>query len=265
MIVEFTQRAKKFIPKDDRFNRREYEVAPIPELVAKDFVIKWHYAGSFPSARRKFGLFWFGRLVGVAVFSHPQHNATITNTLDCSATDAMELGRFVLLDEVPFNAESWFFTRCKELLKREGIAGIVSFADDFPRTDLQGNIVFKGHLGIAYAGAGGLYVGRGAKSRTFLFADGADFSPRAMSKVRKDDTGADYVCRQLAKYAQTPMPTETEARKLWFERELKLNTRRFSTQGKHKYVWQLDKSVRVKKEILPYPKISHKLIQPLLA
>ncbi len=37
---------------------------------------------------------------------------------------ATELGRFVLLDSVPANGESFFLGQCFTLLRREGLAGV---------------------------------------------------------------------------------------------------------------------------------------------
>ena len=58
--------------------------------------------------------------------------------------DAVELGRLVLLDEVPGNGESWFIARCFELLRREGIVGVLSFSDPVPRTTADGRKVLPG-------------------------------------------------------------------------------------------------------------------------
>lgn len=263
MIIEATQRATKFIPRDDSFHPSEFDVSPICEKDAKDFCLRWHYSKSYPSARRRFGLFWFGQLVGVAVFSHPTHNNTITNSFDCKANEAIEMGRFVLLDSAPFNSESWFFARCRELLTRDGFSGIISFADDFPRTNAVGETIFVGHLGICYQASNGIYVGRGCPSRSFLLPDGSVLSPRAVSKVRNSEVGSDYVCRRLAIFAKSEMPIETDTRKIWFERELKVQSRIMRHPGNHKFLWKLDKAVTIKNESQPYPKISQNLIQPL--
>lgn len=86
--------------------------------------------------------------MGVAVFSNPMSQKVLTNIFTCDPLESIELGRFVLLDNVPSNAESWFFARCRELLKREGIKGIVAFSDDTPRTTLDTSYpIFAGHIG----------------------------------------------------------------------------------------------------------------------
>jgi hypothetical protein len=108
---------------------REYDVAPIAgDRDAKSFVLAHHYSQSYPAARFRVGLFHHGALVGVAVFSHPVNDAVL-DVLPVERGARVELGRFVLLDEVPSNGESWFLARAFELLRREGVAGVVSFSD----------------------------------------------------------------------------------------------------------------------------------------
>ncbi|MDO0929927.1 hypothetical protein QQY24_33040 [Streptomyces sp. TG1A-8] len=70
--------------------------------------------------------------------------------------ESLECSRFVLLDECPANAESWFLARCFDALLARGVRGVVSFADPVPRTDASGAVVAVGHVGtiyLAYAGA----------------------------------------------------------------------------------------------------------------
>lgn len=58
-----------FIDERRIFNPRNFEVAEIAEAVAKDYVVKNHYSRSFPAARKRFGLFLGGRLIGAAIFA----------------------------------------------------------------------------------------------------------------------------------------------------------------------------------------------------
>src|ERR671937_3248818 len=80
--------------------------------------LEHHYAGSYPAARWRFGLFRRSVLQGVAVFSHPCHDRVLTAVFPGRATDSVELGRFILLDGVPGNGESWFLGRCFAHLRR---------------------------------------------------------------------------------------------------------------------------------------------------
>src|SRR5690606_8376190 len=128
-----------------------YEVAEIAgDTEAKRFVLEHHYSGDYPAARFRFGLYERGELVGVAVFSEPMNALAVTNWFPCTTHEVPELGRFVLLDRVPANGESWFFARCREILRRHGIAGVLSFSDPVPRTSEDGKVVFPGHVGTIY-------------------------------------------------------------------------------------------------------------------
>lgn len=67
----------------------------------------------------------------MAVFGVPVSTAVLTKPLPDLApyTESLVCSRFVLLDECPGNAESWFLARCFELLIAKGVRGVVSFAD----------------------------------------------------------------------------------------------------------------------------------------
>jgi hypothetical protein len=99
--------------RDGGFDRGLYEVREIWTRQAKPFVLGTHYLGSMPSDKRNYGLFETagGRLVGVAVLSYPTSEKTIPSVFpDPNPSEAADLGRFVLLDEVPANARkatSW--------------------------------------------------------------------------------------------------------------------------------------------------------------
>jgi len=142
-------------PPNEVISPHDYEVAPITLPQAKAFVQQHHYSTTYVACRFRYGLFLRyalfpeDLLVGVAVFSMPMSHKVLTNIFPCDVLESVELGRFVLLDNVPSNAESWFFARCRELLKREGIKGVVSFSDDTPRTSIvpTRSVIFSGHIG----------------------------------------------------------------------------------------------------------------------
>jgi hypothetical protein len=160
MIVDvcqrWTGRRDRYRPAGEPFDPNAYEVAPIEgDEEARAFVLEHHYSGSYPAARFRYGL--YSRfpdasgscLAGVAVFSVPMQSSVTTNYFEGHALEHVELGRFVLRDEVAGNAESWTIARCLELLRREGITGVISFSDPSPRRlpDGRGDSVqiFAGH------------------------------------------------------------------------------------------------------------------------
>lgn len=259
MKINYSQRAtedgkQKFIVPGDCFVPRFHEVSLIHREIAKKFVLKYHYSKTMPAARRCFGLFRQGKLVGVAVFSHPVNNHTLINAFGGKAEESIELGRFCLLDRVEFNAESWFIGVCRRRLKEEGFRGIVAFSDDLPRTDFLGETVFKGHLGTIYAASSAIYTGRG-KSRTIrLLPDGTVLSERAISKIRNFEQGVEYSARILMKYGAADMPIDNPGRKNWLDFWLGKLTRSMRHPGNHKYLLPLQKGLNLPKGI-NYPKI----------
>jgi hypothetical protein len=252
----------RYRPPGEVINTREYDVEPIAsDSVARDFVCRHHYSASFPAARWRHGLYRSGELVGVAVFSVPMSKAVITGTFKgLEFNDGVELGRFVLLDEVPGNGETWMLGRCFDLLKREGIAGVVSFSDPMPRTNECGETVFGGHLGTIYQAFNGRYLGRGRKRALRMLPDGRVLSERSISKVyamaRGEDTrktsGWMGVVEQMMRYGA---PGHEGDLKGWMDWCLANLTRVVKHPGNHRYAWGLLKSVRKALPLgMAYPK-----------
>ena len=141
------------------------------DKVAKAFVVEHHYSGSYPAARERVGLYRGAQLVGVAVFSIPAQPKAL-DVLPGERETCVELGRFVLLDEVAANGESWFLARCFELLRGLGYTGVVSFSDPVPRV-VAGEVLFGGHVGRVYQATNASYLGRSAARTLRLLPDGA--------------------------------------------------------------------------------------------
>jgi hypothetical protein len=71
---------------------------------------------------------------------------------------AVELGRFVLLNEVEANAESHFLGRAFDILRSRGILGVVTLSDPVPRHSVAGDLILPGHCGIAFQAHNGIYL-----------------------------------------------------------------------------------------------------------
>jgi hypothetical protein len=249
-------------PAGEVIKTAEYEVGPINQPDAKAFVCTHHYSRTFPARRFSYGLFRKNRLVGAAVFSHPVHNSVITKPLKVSEpTDGTELGRFVLLDEVPGNGETWFLSRCFDLLRRDGIVGVVSHSDPMQKTSVSGDIVFGGHLGVIYQAFSAVYLGTTKPRQILLLPDGRVFSERLLQKVRARiarkpahiSQGWEYGVRQLE--AAGAEPLDGGELKEWFSFWLSKLTRKERHPGQHRYVWGLHRAVRKGlPATLPYPK-----------
>lgn len=231
-----------------------FEVASIPDdTTAKRFVTSHHYSGSYPAARFRFGLYQGELLAGVAVFSMPAQPRCL-DVLPGERLASVELGRFVLLDDVGANAETWFLGRSFELLRREGITGVVSFSDPVPRTDGAGHVVFPGHIGTIYQAHNATYLGKSKRRTMRLLPDGTCLHPRALAKLRTGDRGWRYVVGLLEEHGAERLGSAD--RVAWAQRWVRALTHEVRHGGNHKYVWSLDRRLRRRLPAsIPYPKI----------
>jgi hypothetical protein len=180
----------------------------VAELTARDFVREHHYSHSYPASRLRYGLYeQQGALVGVAVLSVPMRAAVLTSVFPSLAPyrESLELGRFVLLDEVPANAESWFLGQVFDQASRNGLRGLVSFSDPIARERADGSVVFPGHWGTIYQATNAYYLGRSRARTLQLLPDGSVFSERSASKLRSGERGHAYAERQLLNYGDAAL------------------------------------------------------------
>lgn len=233
-------------PTDDvRFRPERYHVDPIADdRTARAFVTRHHYSGSYPAARWRFGLFEGSELVGVAVFSVPAGAHVLGQAFGDAAPDCTELGRFVLLDRVPRNGESWFLARARAQLRREGVAGFLSFCDPARRTNADGLEVFGGHIGTIYQASSAAYLGQANPRTIRLLADGRVFSARAAQKIRAGERGWRPAAAVL-EAAGAPAPPDLEgARREWLREWLPRTTRTLRHPGNHRYAFALARGLR---------------------
>jgi hypothetical protein len=243
-------------PPRETIRTADYEVAEIADdTTARDFVITHHYSRSVPAMRFRVGLYRHGALVGVAIFSHPCSDAVLTRTFPIPARSAVELGRFVLTDEEPGNAETYFLARAFELVRAHGIEGVVSFSDPMPRRDLAGTVTLVGHTGIIYQAFNGVYLGRGTARTLRLLPDGRAFNDRSIQKIRKTERGWRSAAAVLENLGAPHAPEEPEPRLNWLHSALSGFTRPVRHHGCHKYAWALTRPLkRTLPPSLPFPK-----------
>jgi hypothetical protein len=239
-------------PAGETIDTRKHEVVQLDDDgTAKAFVVQHHYSAAYPAARWRFGLYRGPQLVGVAVFSHPCNDHVLTKVFPGKATDSVELGRFVLLDEVPGNGETWFLAQCLRQLAHE-VVGVLSLSDPEPRTDTAGGMIFPGHLGTIYQAGNATYLGRGGTRTLRLLPDGRVFSARAISKIRAREQGWRYSAAILERFGAEPLTGDP---KEWLGTWLPKLTRTFRHRGHHRYAWPLDRVLRRSfTRSLPYPK-----------
>ena len=230
---------------------REYEVAALEEMPAKAFVLQHHYSASYPAARFRFGLHRHGALVGVAVLSHPCSQRVLTNVFEGPAIASVELGRFVLLDEVPGNGETWFLARVFEHLRAAGLQGVVSFSDPVPRQCASGRTMFAGHVGTIYQAHNAVYLGRGTPRSLRILPDGRVLNDRGIQKIRAGERGWAASAARLQEFGAA---APGEDRRAWLATWLPRITRPLRHQGNHKYAWGLNRRTRRTLCGRPYPK-----------
>lgn len=203
-------------PAGEPIDPTSYGVEPIAEKLAKGFVCRHHYSASFPAARFRVGLFhtvpfFAPKLVGVAVFSVPPSQAVIPKWTGLLPHQGVELGRFVLLDDVPANGESWFLARALRLLSQSlsDVRAVLSFSDPMPRKAENGRLVMPGHVGTIYQASSARYVGRSHRQTLTLDRSGRVLSHRTLNKIRAGHKGAQGGIESLvAAGAPTPRPHE---------------------------------------------------------
>ena len=225
-----------------------FDVAELDELTAKRFVCAHHYSRRFPASRFRFGLYDRGELAGVAVFSRPFRAEVITNPLPWlgDADQGAELGRFVLLDSVAANGETWFLSRCLAAL-RGRVRAVVSFSDPNPRTALDGRELFPGHIGTIYQASNATYAGRTDPDTLRLLPDGTVFSNMASGKIRRGLTGWRSAAAELERFGAEPLTDITSAadRIAWLERWRGELTRPMRHRGLHRYTFTIDRRAPV--------------------
>lgn len=243
------------------FNSRLFEVATIDEPAARAFVERHHYSGNYPGDLQRYGLLASSQLVGVAVLTNGGFPKVLTTPFpDLEPyTESAELGRLVLLDEVPANAESWFLARVFELAAAGGMRGIVSFSDPVARYDSQGRLVMPGHVGTIYQASNARYTGRATARTIYRLPNGQLFNEQAMGKVRLQKQGHEYAEEQLCSFGARPR-RRREDPSAWLHRALReAGCTRERHPGNHRYLFTLGdrrsrRGVRITMPSLAYPK-----------
>jgi hypothetical protein len=254
VVQRWRDRRGTYRPAGEVFDPRAHEVAEIKEdTTPRAFVCQHHYSASYPPARWRFGLYERAELVGVAVFSVSLRDEVLH---PLPPKHAVELGRFVLLDRVRANAETWLLARCLEALQRKGLAGVVSFSDPHPRHDAQGRLVMPGHVGTVYQASNALYIGQRKSEWIHVLRDGTVLHNRALAKVRAQDSGWRPIVARLVADGAPLLEGDPAA---WLARVLPLVTRPMKHPGNHKYVLPIGSaSKRALRNVrtLPYPKFA---------
>jgi hypothetical protein len=257
---------------DGGFDSSRYQVREIRLREAKPFVLENHYLATMPSARRCYGLFEAprARLVGVAVLSYPTSEKTIPSVFpELDPIEAADLGRFVLLDEVPANGD-YFLGHVRRLAalpsgltepgkdkddareenKKIPLRGLVMFSDPVARRRGDGTLITPGHVGTIYQASGFKGLEPSGRSVEAVLPDGTVFGRRTMQKIRAQEQGHRYAEERLIAWGARPMrPGEKPA--AWLREALDAaGARKFTHPGKFRYAVALGESKADRRAVL---------------
>jgi hypothetical protein len=267
--IESSARPRWYLPPDRRpFDKTKHFVENIPRTNADawnealQFVRDHHYAHSTPNIQPGdtviHGLYNTATgLVGVAIYiSEPggyhepgaKGPGSITSVFPGGISEALELNRFILLPEVGYNGETWFLAQSRELLRRQGYRGFISFSDPHARLSASGEVVKPGHYGTIYKGGGLVYFGQ-SKPESFWFKP--DWTilayPTQLSKIRGGKPGWENQVRKLvALGAKPPRCLRTGVADVdelcdWLDEHwLPRLARKVRVPGKHKFAFLTD-------------------------
>lgn len=256
------------------FDRDRYRVIPIPDVLAKRYVLNHHYSGTYPAAVYRYGLYYDEGdrgedLVGVAVFGVPTSAAVLTGAFPHLEPyrESLELSRFVLEgaparsglpSRAPANSETHFLAACLRNLAELGVRGVVSFADPVPRR-INGTLTMPGHCGIAYSAGNALYAGRATARTLVVLPDGSVLNARATQKVRAQERGHEYVERRLCALGARAPKAGTRDFGGWITGALhEVGAVRLRHGGNHRYLFGTTpkerRMLRARVQRAPYPK-----------
>lgn len=254
----WTERRESRRPAGEVIRTSAFEVVELPVDTAISFVTRHHYSRTHSPPAHRFGLAHRGELAGVALFGPTASTNTHNKVFPAlTQTEAVTLGRFVLVDSVPGNGESWFLARCFELLRERGIVAVESCADPEPRAGEDGRVVHRGHVGTIYQATNGVYIGKTNPATLRLLPNGSVYSNKSSGKVRSENIGRAYAEDQLVKWGAVPLMPHDDPKE-WLAYWRAQLTRKHRHHGNHRYLWCLDR--RRRREVmrftqLPYPKI----------
>lgn len=163
--------------------------------------------------------------------------------------ESLECSRFVLTDDCPANAESWFLV-CFDDLLIHGVRGVVSFADPMPRRNVSGILVAVGYVGTIYQAANAVYTGRGTPRSLKVLPDGTVLNDRAAQKIRRQEQGHEYVETMLIRLG-APAPKASDDPRAWLRAALiAVGARTVRHRGAHRYVFRLGRNQRERESIM---------------
>jgi hypothetical protein len=243
------------------FNSRLFEVASITQPVAIAFTARHHYAGKAGGYLANFGLYLGEQLVGIASLTNAGFERVLLKAFPklVPYRESAELGRFVLTDEVPANAESWFLAEAFRQAAALGFRGIVSHSDPVARFDAQGNQTMPGHIGTIYQASNATYTGRADGRTIWHLPTGRVFNEQEIGKIRQQKQGHEYSEEVLRSFGASPRRRRESGLDYWRRARTEAGCTSTRHPGNHRYQFALGdrrqrRSVSLGFGQLPYPK-----------
>jgi hypothetical protein len=250
-------------PDRELFDPGRYGVRLIDDdTTVRGFVQDYHYSGSLPPTLVRVGVFDIKgtpaapvtepRLVGVAVITVPMRKSVVTNVYPHLEPNvqAAELGRFCLVDEVGYNAESHVLAEFRRLAWGLGFVALVAFSDPYARTTTDGLEVKRGHHGTIYKAGNAAEHGTSYPRTLRLLPDGRVLSDRTRQKIRKQESGHAAAELVLIKKYGAPVMRAGEHPAAWLARaESAIGVRRQRHLGNKRFLIKLAPTQRLRDRV----------------
>jgi hypothetical protein len=252
-------------PARRRVYASRYGIAPIGEQQARAFVTALHYSRSYPAAVRRYGMFDLTgpapELAGVAVLSVPASTAVLTKVFPRlePCRESLELGRFVLLDQVAARSRgSWASApawppppgcAARSCSPTRSRAAAPTAPWSCPAT----------WASSTRPATRSPPVGPGTARTLTLLPDGAVFSDRSAQKIRSQECGHEGAERRLINFGARP-PRAGQNPASWLADALAdVHARKIRHPGCHRYAFPLGTrrqraTVTIAPRPGPYPK-----------
>lgn len=173
----------------------DYEVRKIPCNLAKQYIIKNHYShGCHNAPSPCYGLFDKDNLIGVLMFATPCSENVRASIFGSEHKDmVIELHRLHVLDVTPRNTESWFISRCLQLLKKDKprVKAVISFSD-----------TTQGHNGTIYQATNFYFIGKTTPCTFYLDENNRLRHPRQNGVNIKKEKAEELGWKPVKRYSK---------------------------------------------------------------
>lgn len=173
------------------FSPKRLEIKVIPSKVARKYIKRHHYMGTFPNAAVSFGIFDGRKLSGVIAYGYSTATEQKIKKIvpNIKEGEYIEMQRMHLLDTLGMNAESYALGVTLRMLKDKGVRAVVTHAGGC-----------KLDCGIVYQASNWLYFGK-EECRDFYKTKDGDYknivAPMRFGRVPKGIKGPENVGQYL--------------------------------------------------------------------